>query len=379
MSSPSITEDAGHPGHERSRGESDHAALVSAERHALPWRQVFLIALICFGVWFVLDAPSLQQSAIDSPVGFRRTVSMDVTGPVAALSRTLRFSAPVSVADSAMGRSVGGGPALAKLSAAAEKRLKALPLVPVAVASPNSVLSPLFPTEKTAAIPALPTDPTPANQLRVLVIGDSIGLDLGQPLVADLNATGVVNAHLDGYVDTGLSRLDYFDWPAELRIDLANHQPQLVVIMMGANDDQSITGGAGNIVYGSPQWTAAYGARVNDFILQAMGSGAHVIWVGMPTMEDPNLNQRLQGINQIDESILGQYPGSAYFLPTVHSLGGPGGKYAAFLPNSAGVEENVRTTDGIHLTPAGGELLSQNVIATMKSQFHLNLQATPSG
>ena len=149
--------------------------------------------------------------------------------------------------------------------------------------------------------------------------------------------------------------------------------------MMGANDDQSITGGAGNIVYGSPQWTAAYGARVNEFILQAMGSGAHVIWVGMPTMEDPNLNQRLQGINQIDESILGQYPGSAYFLPTVHSLGGPGGKYAAFLPNSAGVEENVRSTDGIHLTPAGGELLSQNVIATMKSQFHLNLQATPAG
>ena len=61
----------------------------------------------------MLDAPSLHQAAQESPLGTRRTVSLDVTGPVASLSRTLGLSSVVGAADRAMGRTPGGGPALA--------------------------------------------------------------------------------------------------------------------------------------------------------------------------------------------------------------------------------------------------------------------------
>ena len=51
-------------------------------------------------------------------------------------------------------------------------------------------------------------------------MGDSIGIDLGDALQPDLAQTGVVTAALDGRVSTGLTRPDYFNWPAELADDL---------------------------------------------------------------------------------------------------------------------------------------------------------------
>ena len=64
-------------------------------------------ALVCFGLWFLLDAPSLQHSAQTSPLGTRRTVSLDVVGPVAALSRTFGLSSWCGWTDRALGREPG--------------------------------------------------------------------------------------------------------------------------------------------------------------------------------------------------------------------------------------------------------------------------------
>ena len=90
----------------------------------MPWTRVFLVGLVCFGLWFLLDAPSLQTVRPGVPIGTRRTVSMDVTGPVAALSRTLGLDNVVGWVDEALGRTPGGGPSLA----APVRRLRPLPL-----------------------------------------------------------------------------------------------------------------------------------------------------------------------------------------------------------------------------------------------------------
>ena len=60
----------------------------------------------------LLDAPSLHNSAVVSPIGVRRTVSLDITGPIAAVSRGLGLSHVVGWTDEAFGRTPGGGPAL---------------------------------------------------------------------------------------------------------------------------------------------------------------------------------------------------------------------------------------------------------------------------
>jgi hypothetical protein len=66
----------------------------------------------------------------------------------------------------------------------------------------------------------------PPNPLRVLILGDSLGIDMGGPLQNDLANTGVVQATLDARESTGLTRPDYFNWPAELQSDLGTARPR---------------------------------------------------------------------------------------------------------------------------------------------------------
>src|ERR1700691_4696259 len=75
-----------------------HAELPPAQddRARAPWRHVLMLGVAAFALWFLLYAPTLQHNAQVSPVGTRRTVSLDVTGPVAALSRGLQLSHIVS-------------------------------------------------------------------------------------------------------------------------------------------------------------------------------------------------------------------------------------------------------------------------------------------
>jgi hypothetical protein len=326
---------------------------------------MLFIGLVCFGVWLLLDAPSLHNSAVVSPIGVRRTVSLDITGPIAAVSRGLGLSHVVGWTDEAFGRTPGGGPAL-NAPAIGGRTHPPHPLPPPKPGAPP-------PTTTSTTLPPLNTHPTAADPLRVLVLGDSIGIDLGQPLVNDLSNTGVVSATLDARVDTGLARPDYFNWPAELQIDLANDKPQLVVVMMGANDPQSLVNGGTSTPYGSPQWNGEYGQRVGAFIDTATAAGAHVLWVGMPPMAGSQLNAEMQDVNAVVQQQIATRGDRATYLSSDPALADANGNFTAYLPSASGAEVNVRTPDGIHLAPGGGERLSQAVLASMRSTLKISL------
>lgn len=344
-----------------------HRDQPAGPRQVLPWTRVLYIGLICFAVWLVLDAPSLQKSAQYSPIGTRRTVSLDLVGPIAAFSRGTGLSHIVSWADDIMGRSVGGGPALSVATP---------PPIPARNHTPTGTTIPISPSTTPptpTTLPPLPLHPTAANPLRVVVIGDSIGIDLGQPLTNDLIGTGVVTSTLDGKIDTGLSRPDYFNWPAELQADLAIHHPQLVVVMMGANDPQSMVVNGSAVAYGTDAWNVAYSARAGAFMDIATNAGAHMLWVGMPPMAGGQLDGQMNQINGLVAAQAAARPAGVTFLNCRTILGNGQGNYTAYLTNGAGSEINIRTPDGIHLTPDGGEVLSQAVMNSMRSTLKISL------
>ena len=369
---PALTDDDVAVGHPPVLGPGE--GLPEPDHRRAPWHRVLVIGVLCFVVWLLLDAPSLQRSAQVSPLGTRRTVALDVLGPLAAVSRGLGLSHVMSVADGLIGRTPGGGPALA----VAHPVRTVTRHDPPATAPTTSVPAKGHgrapqPTPTTTTFPPLAADPSAAAPLRVLAVGDSIGIDLGQPLVDDLAATGVVHAVLDGKVDTGLARPDYFNWPAELQVDLGNDSPQLVVVMMGANDPQSMLVDGRAVAYGTAAWDAAYAQRVGSFIDEATATGAHVLWVGMPPMQSPQLNAEMQHINAIDAAQVAARPGRAAYLSSWNVLGGPSGTFTAYLPGPSGAEINVRTPDGTHLTPGGGQVLAEAVIAAIRTDFHVAL------
>ena len=54
-------------------------------------------------------------------------------------------------------------------------------------------------------------------------------------------------------------------------------------------------------------------------------------------------------------------------------LGTAQGGYTAYITSASGQVVNVRTPDGTHLTPAGGEVLSQSVLSYLRTNLHFVL------
>lgn len=342
--------------------ESEVAGGARDGRVRLPWPRVLLLGVLAFALWFLLFAPTLQHNAQVSPVGTRRTISLDVTRPIAALSRALQLSRIVSVT----GREnhQPGGTAGLIISGPRSDSPKGKSKTP-----PTTV--PGQAAKTTTTVAPNPKLPTAADPLRVLIVGDSIGLDMGGALQSDLAGTGVVNAALDGRESTGLTRPDYFNWPVELTNDLKADNPQVVVIMIGANDAQDFLGPP-DTPYASPAWNGLYAQRVSQFMQIAESTGAAVVWVGMPPMQNPTLSAQMADINTIVQQQAAAAKPPVTYIDTDKSLGTPTGGYTAFTTNAAGQIVNTRTPDGTHLTPGGGQVVAQQVIAQLVTDgYHI--------
>ena len=135
----------------------------------------------------------------------------------------------------------------------------------------------------------------------------------------------MVTAALDARESTGLTRPDYFNWPAELTADLKSAQPQVVVVMIGANDAQDFLGPP-DVPYTSPQWNTLYAQRVAQFMQIAESGGAAVVWVGMPPMQNPGLNAQMSDVNAVVQQQAALAHPAVTYLSTDHSLGTRAGR-----------------------------------------------------
>ncbi len=329
--------------------------------------RVLVIGFICLGLWVLLDSHSLQRSAQSSPLGARRTAALTVLRPIVWVGNGTGLAYVGDLVKDALGRPTGGPvvkstPPVPVASPQVRHTARPRPAAPVPAGAPRPSPPPLPPVPQ----------PTAANPLRVLAIGDSIGEDFGQSLVAKLGATGVVQATLDGKIDTGLARPDYFDWPGELRTDVSRFQPDLVVAMMGANDNQSFLVGDRAVQFGSPDWVTVYTQRVATMMNEATAQGGRMVWVGMPIMPSGSASGQMQVLNSIVAGQAAVHPGVTY-LDSWHLFVDGSGKYSAYLPDASGGQQRVREPDGLHLARPGSDRLADSAIAAIQSQLGVRL------
>ncbi|MGO9558583.1 MAG: DUF459 domain-containing protein [Acidimicrobiales bacterium] len=352
---------------------------VSSGRRASAAR-VIAAGLICFGLWTLFDANQLYHNALSSPFGTRRTVAIEILRPVAALMNAVGISGPVSAADSALGRN---GPAT-------NSTLPPLP-PPPAFQRPRALNNadewgvapaPHYgglkapPATRYVWPPALP-QPTKAHPLVILDIGDSIGQDLGFGLGDVFSNDPYVRVIQKGYESTGLARPDYYNWPAVLEAYLRQYHPGVVVMMMGANDDQalSVPGGAG-VPTGTAQWNRIYRSRINLVMAEASAAGAHVLWVGLPPVQNAAVTPAFaMHINQMAQQLAATTPGVTYYS-SWSLLSGPGGKFVQYKKIDGNILQ-IRYSDGVHLAPSGWDLLASALLAPMHNAWHVNLHAAP--
>lgn len=217
-----------------------------------------------------------------------------------------------------------------------------------------------------------PLRPTTASPLRVLEIGDSLGIDLGDQLQSQFDATGLVTTTVAALGDTGLANLSYYDWPAQLVTLLATYHPQLVVVFLGANDDQGLYVDAEAAEPGTAAWAAAYAQRVDEVLREATDAGARVVWVGMPPMANPDLNAAMAAEDSIYQHQTDALVGTLY-VASAPVLGDASGHYETSGTDTSGQPVVLRTPDGVHLTPAGAAVLAASVIEAVDRRWHLSL------
>ncbi|MDI3317072.1 MAG: DUF459 domain-containing protein [Bacillota bacterium] len=201
----------------------------------------------------------------------------------------------------------------------------------------------------------------------MLVIGDSLGMDLGFGLRDVIGSRPDVRLLLKAVGSSGLVNRAYYDWPAVLERELADLHPQVVVAMFGGNDAVSFIDQGAYVRFGSEPWRRAYGARVAAVMDEATRAGARVVWVGMPVMSPAAVlsNTAMQELNGVYEAQAEAHPGVIY-VSSWELFQDASGRYTRYIRDSSGVLQDVRAPDGVHIaTPAGNALLASAVVAAL--------------
>lgn len=206
--------------------------------------------------------------------------------------------------------------------------------------------------------------PTSDDPLRILIVGDSTLDAVGTSMLRELGATGVTSGVLDFRVSSGLSRPDFFDWPAHLDQLTPQLQPEIVVVMLGANDAQAFAVDGQAVEYGTEQWFATYRARVAALLDQLTAEDRWVVWIGQPVMRKADFDAKMRQLNQLFVEEVARHS-TARFVDSRAVTADEAGGYSAYLPDGGGAPRQIRQNDGIHLTSAGGDRLSPVVIGAI--------------
>jgi hypothetical protein len=230
--------------------------------------------------------------------------------------------------------------------------------------------------------------------IRLLIVGDSIALTLGAGLSvqSQLNYGVTVEDHAtlgcdldpqlevreDGAATRNVQGCSVWRglWP----FLVARLRPQVVALGLGRWEvtDHLLDGHWVHI--GEPVWDQHLTSELEQAITVLHSFGARVVLLTMPYI-DPSQRQadgqpydedtpaRADAYNALVRQVAHRQPRVVSVMDLNHMLA-PGGAYAATVDGVV-----VRSSDGIHISPAGGELLQSEILPGIAQ---LGLKAEPS-
>jgi hypothetical protein len=289
-----------------------------------------------------------------------------VTGGLAQVSETLRLDRPREALDEALGRtSPTTVPTPTSVPPTAVTTTTPRPTTTSVADAPATTAAP--PTTVTIPGVFLPTPEAPAH---LWVTGDSLTERFGPALVNLASETGVVDPRREVQYSTGLTRPDFFDWPAHLVSEVENQPTDILVFMVGANDGQPIQTEAGWIDFGTNEWSAEYRRRVAATMEMIAPRVPTIYWIGQPIARSSEYSEKMAVMNEIYRSEAERHTNIRY-VDTWALFSDETGSYSAYLPDDSGNQVLMRAGDGIHLTYDGGDRLASVVIEVIGNDWAL--------
>ncbi len=339
------------------------AGTEATPRRSTP-RATVAAVLAALALGALLNGPGLISAATGMEVGATRTVALRVATAIADAGALLRLDRPQQWAgmlrdrvgfgatSSGPGAAAGGGGSTPQdLGAAGAASLLDVP--------------------DAAHIPFAPgrehdrsRRPVTAEQpLQVLLVGDSLIGTIADGFGRRTDGRERIRWHKDVRISTGLARPDVLDWHDHLQRQLATHDPDVVVLMLGGNDDQSLTGAPGGVIHlGDEAWAAEYERRVTDLLTIADGQDRLVVWLGLPAVRPAKLERARVTMRAAAERAIA---GTQVVLLDTAPIVSPGG-YTARLDGA-----QVRADDGVHLSHAGGDRVAARLDQLLVEHYDL--------
>jgi uncharacterized protein len=208
--------------------------------------------------------------------------------------------------------------------------------------------------------------PTPANPLDVLVTGDSQAEFLGQRLT-DQSPEGLLRVTTVARNATGLTNPAFFNWEINAEQEVADRDPDAVVMAIGGNDGFNVQTADGSLYDpGDPGWETEFARRVAVVSSVLSGAGKRpVYWVPPPTARDPRFNAIFASQNRAVERATESIPALRY-VDVYSTLNH--GRYSDSLKID-GRRVLARQPDGVHFTREGAVAAVRLILDAMAEDY----------
>ena len=355
------------PEERQEEGPAESPARVHHARRLMPAGHVLVVIVVTLLTWTLLYAPTLKRAAEASPLGARRTVSLVVLRPIAAVSDWIGLNELARSVERAVGRDQG------RPGGAFVPPPEDIPLTPEGDDDPHGNGNGGKDGNGDGATAEADSirAPTTDRKLRVAIVGDSLAAGLGF-FAERVFLPRLVRVSRQGRISTGLARPDYFNWPYTMRRIVERFDPDLVIVMLGENDHQSLqtVHGDREAQIGTSEWPPTYRERVLRMMRIATSRGAKVVWAGLPISADFRLRDHSMRQNEIFEFAASISNDVAYF-DAWDRFRDPRGGYTAYFREGRRVIL-IREGDGLHFNAIGYTILAREIAKLAVEEFGLS-------
>ena len=233
---------------------------------------------------------------------------------------------------------------------------------------------PLIGSSATESQTATAADQPLDTGFHILVIGDALGGGLGAGLMRMVELEDGYDVTLRYNEESGIARPEIYDWSETLPKIVDGKTYNAIIVLLGANDRQTIRSGDFRYAFGTPEWVKAYGAQTDNILAALRGSGSKVYWVSLPPMANPDYEAAMQQVTALQKQHVEAQ--GARFVDIHRAFLAADGSYTDQGADDTGEIRKLRGRDGVSFFKQGNNRLAQLVLEAIKANGGEVLPAT---
>ncbi|WP_033313029.1 SGNH family hydrolase [Bartonella rattaustraliani] len=190
----------------------------------------------------------------------------------------------------------------------------------------------------------------------ILILGDFVASAVAEALkefFIENNNIVIINATMP---NSGLVRTDDYSWKNNISKLIEKNKPDIIVMVIGANDNQSIRTLHGILNTREPEWINIYKQKIAEVTESLHASEKPWIWMGQPAFVNDNLTERIKIFNKLYKQETESAGG--YFIDILEGFIDEQGQFSFSGYDINGKVVTLRTYDGINFTPEGKRKLA---------------------